>query len=116
MNEISSKVADLKNMGTDCKINRRTDFEMPLDEGIKHIVKVLRENGVETFESCEGGEGHAFPEPTVLFHGEYAEGFRAFAVVMQHQLPIYKLKRVYRVDDSELKGPWWEMTFIPTKA
>ena len=31
-----------------------------LDEGILPIVQVLARNGVETFESCEGGEGHAF--------------------------------------------------------
>jgi hypothetical protein len=27
-------------------------------------VNILAENGIETFESCEGGEGHSYPEPT----------------------------------------------------
>jgi hypothetical protein len=48
-----------------------------LDRGILPVVQVLANNGVETFESCEGGEGHAFFEPTVRFHGNHAEGFRA---------------------------------------
>lgn len=36
-----------------------------LDPGIAHAVKVLRDSGVETYESCEGGEGHAYPYPCV---------------------------------------------------
>jgi len=44
------------------------------------VVEVLMRNGVETFESCEGGEGHAFHEPTVRFHGSHAEGFRALSI------------------------------------
>lgn len=108
--------ADNSRMGTLCDKEKHINLEMSLDEGIRHIVEVLREDGIETFESCEGGEGHAFTEPTVLFYGEYAEGFRAFAVAVQNKLPVFGLKRVYRVDDSELKGPWWEMTFIPTKG
>jgi hypothetical protein len=42
-------------------------FEPPLDEGVREIVVTLIANGVEAFESCEGGDGHAFPWPTVQF-------------------------------------------------
>lgn len=38
-----------------------------LDSGISDYVHKLMKHGVETFESCEGGEGHCFPEPTVRF-------------------------------------------------
>ena len=31
---------------------------------------------METFESCQGGAGHAYPEPTVRFFGEKAAGYR----------------------------------------
>jgi hypothetical protein len=41
----------------------------PVDAGIEAIVRVLWSNGVETFESCEGGPGHSFLEPTVRFPG-----------------------------------------------
>ena len=95
---------------------KKEQFSPPLDEGIGQIVKVLREAGVETYESCEGGEGHSFPEPTVRFHGEYAEGLRAAAIALQSHLPVAELRRVYGVEDSELKGPWWELTFTPTKT
>jgi hypothetical protein len=45
-----------------------------IDPGIRREVKILWENGIETFESCEGGRGHSFPEPTVRFHGGQSEG------------------------------------------
>lgn len=35
-----------------------------LDDGIREAVRVLAQAGVETFESCQGGDGHAYPEPT----------------------------------------------------
>lgn len=45
------------------------DIDMQLDSGIRNYVLILRSGGIETFESCEGGEGHVFPEPTVRFLG-----------------------------------------------
>lgn len=88
--------------------------DLPLDPGIRSYVLALRAGGVETFESCEGGPGHAFPEPTIRFHGDRSEGFKAFAVAMGRGLPVYKLRLAYSVDDGLLNGPWWEMTFITT--
>lgn len=83
-----------------------------LDEGIRSVVELLIKNGVETFESCEGGEGHAFHEPTVRFHGSHAEGFRALAVALQHGVRVCELRRYYSVEDGEPVGPRWEMTFL----
>jgi hypothetical protein len=87
-----------------------------LDPGIADAVMILREAGFATYESCQGGPGHAFPEPTVRFGGSKAEGFKAYAVAIEMGLPVVALKRVWRVSDSELEGPWWEMTLIPTTA
>jgi hypothetical protein len=92
------------------------DPSMPLDEGIAQAVHVLRDSGIATYESCEGGLGHAFPEPTVRFSGSKAEGFKAYAVAVECGLPVVALKRVWRVTDDELSGPWWELTFAPTKG
>jgi hypothetical protein len=81
------------------------------DHAIRHIVEALREEGVETFESCEGGPGHAFAEPTVRFHGDREEGFRALACAIRHGLPVAELRRYWQVVDGEPRGPHWEMTF-----
>jgi hypothetical protein len=82
-----------------------------LDAGIAVMVTTLREYGVETFESCEGGAGHSYPEPTVRFHGQPEEGFRAYAAAMERGLPVKDLRRFWEVVDGELSGPKWEMTF-----
>jgi hypothetical protein len=87
------------------------DYES-LDPGIRQMVKVLREYGIETFESCQGGEGHSYPEPTVRFHGQQEEGFRAFAAAREHDLPVWAIKRVWTVHNGEPTGPYWEMTFL----
>jgi hypothetical protein len=75
--------------------------DLGLDRGISDAVRVLRKTGVETFESCEGGEGHAYPEPTVRFHGEAPEGLRALAVAMEAGLPVLELRRVWAIQDDE---------------
>lgn len=85
-----------------------------LDPGILPFVKALREAGVETFESCQGGNGHAFPEPTIRFHGDRSEGYRALAAAMQKGLPVAELRRVWPINDGEPTGPWWELTFRST--
>ena len=46
-----------------------------LDKGIKKYVEILRSEGIETYESCEGGAGHAYFEPTICFYGQIGEGF-----------------------------------------
>jgi hypothetical protein len=91
-------------------------FEPPLDEGIRNVVEILIECGVETFESCQGGDGHSFPEPTVRFEGEMSEGLRALSVALAYGFPVAELRRTWRIQDGMLHGPWWEMTFSPTAA
>jgi hypothetical protein len=92
------------------------EFSSPLDSGIRKAVVALRSKGVETFESCEGGIGHAFSEPTVRFHGDRAEGFRALSIAMNCGLCVKDIRRIWPIVDGEPTGPWWEITFMPTKA
>lgn len=88
-----------------------TDFDPPLDPGIKGVVHALHEAGVETFESCEGGAGHAYAEPTVRFYGARAEGWRALNIALVKGLPVAALRRTWPVQDGEPTGPYWEMIF-----
>jgi hypothetical protein len=90
-------------------------FDPPLDPGIAQAVQILNDCGLETFESCEGGSGHAYPEPTIRFHGDQAEGYKALAVALRHRLPVAELRRVWPVIEGEATGPWWEIMFH-TKA
>jgi hypothetical protein len=83
-----------------------------LDPGIERAVRQLQSCGIETFESCEGGEGHAYPEPTVRFYGTPEAGWRALSVCFAYGLPVLALRRVWDIlDSNEPSGPYWEITF-----
>jgi len=94
---------------------QRTDmprsYSPPLDPCIEPMVETLQAAGIGTFESCEGGPGHAYPEPTVRFHGERSEGFRALAAAQAAGHSVAELRRVWPINDGEPTGPWWELTF-----
>jgi hypothetical protein len=87
-----------------------------LDVGIRKAVQILREMGIDTFESCEGGNDHAFGEPTIRFNGDRVEGLRALTNAMAQGLKVSELRRVWSVQDGEVNGPWWVLTFTPTKG
>lgn len=96
---------------------KREAWLATLDPGIAPYVDVLDAAGVETFESCQGGDGHAFGEPSIRFYGERGEGFRALAVAVQRELPVRALSRYWQVNRSgEPCGPYWEMTFRTTRS
>ena len=80
-----------------------------LDPGIREAVLRLQDDGVHTFESCEGGTGHAFAVPSVKFYGNGAEGWRALAVAKNAGLPVVRLHRAWDLDDGEPCGPYWLM-------
>jgi len=88
-----------------------------IDAPIASAVRELRRHGVETFESCQGGTGHAYAEPTVRFHGDRSEGFRALSAVLGKMgFVVTDLRRVWPLVDGEPTGPWWELVFAPTRA
>lgn len=83
----------------------------PLDLGIARAVEILNEAGIPTFESCEGGEGHAYPVPVVRFYGSTGTGWAALAACMDHGLPVSELCRSWDFDSGEPSGPYWKITF-----
>lgn len=85
---------------------------MKLDVGIRKTVELLQSKGIETYESCEGGKGHAYPGPTVAFRGSPGEGWRALSICIDHGLPVSELRRVWKVlDGNEPTGPYWNVVF-----
>ena len=94
---------------------RRTaeSFTPPLDPGIARAILILDAEGVETYESCEGGPGHSYPEPAVRFHGTQGGGWHALSVCMDYGLPVSELRRIWSMDEGEPTGPYWELTFAP---
>lgn len=91
-------------------------YSPPLDKGIERAVHVLNDFGIDTYESYEGGADHAYPEPTVRFHGDRYTGFHAYAIAATNGLRVTALRRIWRVIDGELVGPSWEIVFRPDAA
>src|SRR2546430_11989996 len=89
----------------------RLDPAGGLDLGIVRGVLLLNEFQIETFESCEGGPGHAMPQPTIRFHGTPEAGWRALSVCLAHGLPVHALRRYWSIEDGEPVGPSWEIVF-----
>jgi hypothetical protein len=86
--------------------------DRPIDLGIVRQVKVLMDSGIETFESCQGGEGHAMSRPTVRFHGGADAGWRALSTCITFDLPVLALHRSWDVTPTgEPTGPYWEIVF-----
>ena len=90
-----------------------------LDPGIRSAVVLLNEAGIETFESCEGGVGHAYAEPTVRFEGDEQRGMRALALCEAAELPARRLSLTWSVREMEhsraagqpVPRPFCEITF-----
>jgi len=62
-----------------CKLQfRQYGFRPTLDPGIRKYVEILHAAVIETYESCEGGQGHAYTEPAVV--SWYSPSLKAFNV------------------------------------
>jgi hypothetical protein len=91
---------------------QRVEWLRSLDPGIARYVDILDAHGVETFESCQAGDGHCFPEPTIRFYGDIGYGgWGALEVALTHGLPVAALRRYWTISRGEPVGPNWEMTF-----
>ena len=91
-----------------------------LDEGIYDAVVLLNKHGFDTWESCQGGDGHCFPEPTVRFWGTEFDLIRAYELCYIQGMNVFAAKRVYwkvpvysdvtGVDGNEI-GENWDKPF-----
>lgn len=91
-------------------------FSEYIDPLILPAVEILNKNGFDTFESCQSGEGHCFPEPTVRFWGSEFDLIRAYEICECYGLAVLAAKRVFRKtdfykDNISLAGFIWDKPF-----
>lgn len=87
-----------------------------LEPGIAPVVYMLREWGIDTFYSCEGGEGHSCRTPTVLFKGDEHHAFQAIALVNRFGYRVLELQKVWLFSGLELHAmprPTWRLSLCP---
>lgn len=90
---------------------------LSLDSGIRFAVRVLHAAGIETCQSCQGGSGHSYPEPTVdmLAGPDSADGFAAVAALQRYGLPVFTIGLVWSLDRSGTPyDRLWRVTFSRT--
>lgn len=88
-----------------------------LDEGVRFAVKVLHAAGIYTGQSCQGGEGHAYAEPTVdLWADEFSTGWAALHALTQYGLPVESISRTWSIENGEPRGPFWRIIFRRTMS
>ena len=87
-----------------------------LDPEIEWMVNLLREEGIETIYSCQGGEGHLEDSPMIQFEGAIGDQWHALAVCDHWGLPLLQIKQSWSIYDGQPHGPKWELWFYDTKS
>lgn len=113
-----------------CKKNKfkKTYFSEYIDPLILPAVEILNSHGFDTYESCQGGEGHCTPYPFVKFNGDEYDLIKAFEVCQCYRLAVYEAKRVFIKEDiyinkgvgegnatpigTTISRPYNEITFV----
>lgn len=87
-----------------------------LDDGIRFAVRVLHAAGFETCQSCQGGPGHSYDEPTVemISSGSDAQGFGALAALQSYGLPVNAISIQWPVSNGLPYERNWRITFSKT--
>jgi hypothetical protein len=88
-----------------------------LDAGIRFAVRVLHAaGGIETCQSCQGGDGHAYDRPTVdmIASDDDAIGFHAVAALQAYGLPVEDLSIVWSIRNGLPYEKLWRVTFSKT--
>jgi hypothetical protein len=86
-------------------------IERDVDKGISRYVGIFLRNGIETCQSCEGGPGHAYPEPTIDCYGGIGSGWAILKVCLDFDLPIMTLCLFWDITDGLPTGPAWRAIF-----
>jgi hypothetical protein len=71
-------------------------LDILIDDGILPAVELLNRYGFKTFESCQGGEGHCFQNPTVRFYGNEFDLIKAYELCSLQKMNVFEAKRVFR--------------------
>ena len=92
------------------------EYSKYIDPLILPAVEILNRHGFDTFESCQGGEGHCYPEPTVRFNGSEFDLIRAYEICKCYNLTVLAAKRVFRKtevykNDATSIGIVWDNPF-----
>ena len=92
------------------------DSYKDLDPGIRFAVRVLHAAGFETCQSCQGGKGHAYDQPTVemICGGDDSRGLGALDALNGYGLPVADIAIRWPVRHGLPYEKLWTITFTKT--
>lgn len=95
---------------------RPDTFYKGLDVGIRFAVRVLHAAGFETCQSCQGGKGHTYDEPTIemIATGDDSRGFGALDALRSYGLSVNAIAVVWPVRNGYPYEKNWRITFTKT--
>lgn len=90
----------------------------PLDPGIVRVVRILKDHGVETCQSCEGpegvqpegqhGVGHSYHYATVDIYGD---PWHALSVANNHGIQVDQISEIFSIRDGRPVEHFWRVQF-----
>lgn len=84
----------------------------PMDPGIICAVRIFQEHGIETCQSCQGGEGHSYEWPTVDIYGQ---PWKALDVANTHDLSVIAISEQFGIYDGRPTEHFWRVEFSPPR-
>jgi len=87
-----------------------------IDAGVRFAVKVLHAQGIDTCQSCQGGKGHAYPEPSIemVCGSDDARGFAALSALNAYGLPVQDIAIIWKIHNGMPYEKLWRITFFRT--
>lgn len=94
------------------------EFYQHLDEGIRFAVRVLHANGIETGQSCQGGEGHCYDLPSIEFAADADDslGFEALSALQTYGLPVSAISIRWDIFNGLPYQKLWRIEFVRPMA
>jgi hypothetical protein len=92
-------------------------FYRGIDAGIRFPLRVLHAHGFETCQSCQGGKGHAYLEPTidmVAGGASDSEGIAALGPLAAYGLPVSTVGIIWNIEQGLPYEKLWRITFRTT--
>ena len=86
-----------------------------IDPEIAAALHALADYGIDTFASCQGGEGHASFMPEILFHGDESAGLYAVWLLEAAGFRVWELSRHWDLDHALPRRPWWRVAMRSLK-
>ena len=81
-----------------------------IDPDIRAAVHALADYEIDTFSSCQGGDGHPCLMPEILFHGDENAGLYAVWLLEAQGFRVWDLSRTWDLDHGLPRQPFWRVT------